>query len=64
MGWFGKSEDSKPSELKANKTEIQSSADKHPETKLPEAKKLPVKLQEIIDKADEDRNFFDSVKQG
>ena len=67
MGWWGKPSEptvvsqpeSKP-ESSPNSTQDRSF---DPE-KLPELKKLPKKLQEVIDRADQDSSFFDNLKDG
>lgn len=62
MPWWGKSEE-KPAEeakpappAKSNTTNFND--------KLPAREKLPQSLQKIVDKADDDGSFFDSIVEG
>ncbi|RFU82144.1 mitochondrial 18kda [Trichoderma arundinaceum] len=61
MGWWGKSSDPKPEQQQQPQE-----AKKEPvfDPKLPKAEKLPKGLQRIVDKADKDESFFDSIKEG
>ncbi|PNP55454.1 hypothetical protein THARTR1_04284 [Trichoderma harzianum] len=63
MGWWGKSSDSKPEQQQQQQQ--QEAPKEHVfDPKLPKAEKLPRGLQKIVDKADKDESFFDSVKEG
>lgn len=58
MPWWGNSKDDKAGS-KAETSEPAFDA-----SKLPAREKLPSKLQEIVNKADDDNSFFDDVKKG
>lgn len=59
MGWWGKS-----SEPKAEEQRKQAQSEGAFDHTLPKAEKLPKGLQKIVDKADKDDTFFDSIKEG
>lgn len=65
MSWLGK-----PKEPKPPKPEQSPDADTSQEKqafdpdKLPDREKLPKRLQNIIDKSDQDSRFFDDVVDG
>lgn len=58
MPWWGNSKDDKAAD-KAQPSEPVFDAGK-----LPAREKLPSKLQELVNKADDDNSFFDDVKKG
>jgi fission process protein 1 len=62
MGWWGKSSDPKPEQQKEVQKEVQKESVFDPT--LPKAEKLPKGLQKIVDKANNDEGFFDSIKEG
>ncbi|KAL6799831.1 mitochondrial 18 KDa domain-containing protein [Trichoderma sp. SZMC 28012] len=62
MGWWGKSNDSKPEQQQQQQQEAPKEHVFDPQ--LPKAERLPRGLQKIVDKADKDESFFDSIKEG
>lgn len=67
MVWWGKDKEkssastAKPEPSKAEKEVPQKTFDPD---KLPERRKLPKKLQRIVDKADQDDSFYDELVSG
>lgn len=64
MGWWGKSSDSKPEQQQQQDQQKEARKESVFDPKLPKAEKLPKALQKIVDRADGDDGFFDSVKEG
>ena len=68
MGWWGKSSPStEQSQKPTESTEASASSTTQPPfdpSKLPEPRKLPEKLQQIVDKSDKDSSFFDDYADG
>lgn len=60
MGWWGKSPEAKAEDQQRKQTQSEGAFD----PTLPKAEKLPKGLQKIVDKADKDESFFDSIKEG
>lgn len=64
MGWWGKSSDPKPEQQQQQQQQQEAQKESVFDPKLPKAEKLPKGLQKILDKADKDESFFDSIKEG
>lgn len=62
MPWWGKNESKSDDDKAANNAS--SSATPFDPNKLPAREKLPTALQKIVDKADEDESFFDTIVDG
>lgn len=60
MGWWGKSSEVKAEEQQRKQAQSEGAFD----PTLPKAEKLPKELQKLVDKADKDESFFDSIKEG
>lgn len=63
MGWWGKSSDPKP-EQQQQKEQQEAKKEAVFDPQLPKPEKLPRALQKLVDKADKDESFFDSIKEG
>ncbi|PNY25277.1 Mitochondrial fission process protein 1 [Tolypocladium capitatum] len=62
MPWWGKSKESKPEQAQEPNASSQSSSfDPH---KLPSRQRLPKGMQKIMDKADDDSDLFDDLREG
>lgn len=64
MPWWGKSQEAKPEESLAKDIPATGKSTAFDPAKLPNPEKLPQKLQQLVDKADEDNSFFDNLKEG
>lgn len=62
MPWWGKSEEKPAEEAKPSAPAKSNSSTFN--DKLPAREKLPQSLQKIVDKADDDNSFFDTIVDG
>ncbi|KAH6608379.1 mitochondrial 18kda [Trichoderma cornu-damae] len=66
MGWWGKSSEPKPEQQPQQQQQQQQETQEESafDPQLPKPEKLPKRLQRIVDKADKDDGFFESIKEG